>query len=65
MAVVQVDLTSPDLNWNFVFVAIWSAIEYDMAIVCGKTFNRFVPDFHYLLIGTKLVCRPFGQFYLW
>lgn len=35
VAVVQVDLTSPDLNWNFVFVAIWTAIEFDMAIVCA------------------------------
>ena len=62
---MQVDLTSPDLNWNFVFVAIWSAIEYDIAIVCGKISNTFVPPFHYLLIGTQLVCRPFGQFCLW
>ena len=65
MALVQVDLTSPDLNWNFVFVAIWSAIEYDMAIVCGETSKRFVSPFHYLLIGTQLVYRPFGQSYLW
>ena len=65
MALVQVDLTSPDLDWNFVFVAIWSAIEYNMAIVCGKPSNTFVPPFHYLLIGTQLVCRPFDQFYLW
>ncbi|KAM0796944.1 hypothetical protein BDR22DRAFT_811162 [Usnea florida] len=35
VALVQVDLTSPDLDWNFVFVGIWSAIEYNMAIVCA------------------------------
>ena len=57
MALVQVDLTSPDLDWNFVFVAIWSAIEYDMAIVCGKTSNRFFSSFHYFT-NFHTACLP-------
>ena len=65
VALVQIDLTSPDLYWNFTFVGIWTAIEYNMAIVCGKTFNKCVSLFHYLLIRTQLVYRPFGQFCLW
>ncbi|KAL9129396.1 MAG: hypothetical protein Q9175_007303 [Cornicularia normoerica] len=35
VALVQTDLTSPDLDWNLAFVGVWSATEGNMAIVCA------------------------------
>ncbi|MCJ1311312.1 hypothetical protein MMC25_004983 [Agyrium rufum] len=33
--VVNLDLTSPDLTWNFVDTQIWTCIETNVGIICG------------------------------
>lgn len=32
---VRLDLKSPDIDWNFAFVGVWTATEGNMAIVCA------------------------------
>lgn len=34
--VLALDLTSPDLTWNFVEVQIWTCVEVYVGIVCGQ-----------------------------
>lgn len=29
------NLTSPDITWNFVDIAVWSVVEGNTAIICG------------------------------
>lgn len=33
---LQGNLTSPDITWNFVNIALWSVVEGNTAIFCGK-----------------------------
>ncbi|QYS93196.1 Epl1/Sm1 [Trichoderma simmonsii] len=33
---LQGNLTSPDITWNFVDIALWSVLEGNVAIFCGK-----------------------------
>ncbi|KAL8726561.1 MAG: hypothetical protein Q9181_005998 [Wetmoreana brouardii] len=35
VSLVDTDLNSPDLDWNFAFVGVWAATEGNMAIVCA------------------------------
>lgn len=32
---IKGNLTSPDITWNFVDIALWSVLEGNLAIVCG------------------------------
>ncbi|KAF2233444.1 hypothetical protein EV356DRAFT_201211 [Viridothelium virens] len=34
---INVDLKSPDLDYNFAYGGVWTATEADMAVVCGKS----------------------------
>lgn len=36
IALVQVDLHSPDLDWNYSLVGVWTVAETNIAIVCGR-----------------------------
>ena len=45
VALVDVDLHSPDLDWNFAPIGVWTETESNIAIVCGKATS----DCHNLL----------------
>ena len=50
VTVVDVDLNSPDLDWNFAPLIVWTVTESNIAVVCGKEFripyppHLFKPD---------------------
>lgn len=35
--IINLDLASPDITWNFVNVQIWTGLENHVNIVCGKS----------------------------
>ena len=35
--ILNLDLASPDITWNFVNVQIWTGLESHANIVCGKS----------------------------
>ena len=36
---IQLDVTGPDVSWNFVDPGIWTGMELNLAIVSGKLNN--------------------------
>lgn len=52
-ALVSVDLTSPDLTWNFSYVSIWTITESNMAIVSG-CLPSLRPIYSLLLTGSPM-----------
>ena len=37
--VIEVDLTSPDVTWNFAFVGVWTLVESNAAIISGMYYK--------------------------
>lgn len=35
--IMNLDLKSPDITWNFVNVQIWTGVESHIGITCGKS----------------------------
>lgn len=35
--ILSVDLTSPDITWNFIDTIIWTNVEANTAIICGRS----------------------------
>ena len=56
MTLVATDLMSPDLDWNFALVTVWSITESNMAIVCGNTPESY--PFGVMLIDWSTACLP-------
>ena len=57
VALVDVrNVHSPDLDWNFALIGVWTETESNIAIVCGKP-TRDCHNFFWLLIAT-LACLP-------
>lgn len=36
VTLIQVDLHSPDLDWNYSLVGVWTVTETNIAVVCGR-----------------------------
>lgn len=34
--IINLDLASPDITWNFVNTQIWTGVESHVGIVCGE-----------------------------
>lgn len=54
---LSLDLEDPDITWNFVTVGIWSFVEGNTAIVCGKSHNGLKRLVSCVLIISA--CLPF------
>ena len=54
--IVSVDLKSPDLDYNFAYVGIWTATESNIAIVSGTTMKCYL---HTMLeLSHNAACLP-------
>jgi hypothetical protein len=38
------DVEDPDITWNFVDIGLWSVVEANIAMVCGKYQKRSRPS---------------------
>lgn len=63
---LRLDLTNPDITWNFVIVGVWSIVEGNIAIVCGaspsakdKSQDALFHVFGCTNIRDVLACLPF------
>lgn len=62
--VLHINLTDPDIPWNLVQPAVWSIVEGNIAIVCGRLSIYPLPSFSTLCIvadSSLLACLPFLQ----
>ena len=53
--IINLDLHSPDITWNFVNVQIWTGVESHIAITCGKTIVQLCLD---VLLTWYQACLP-------
>jgi hypothetical protein len=52
---LQGNLTSPDITWNFVNIALWSVVEGNTAIFCGMHAPNLDFWVHYRYLLTLLL----------
>jgi hypothetical protein len=50
------DLTHPDITWNFVDMGLWSVLEVNIAMICGKYREGAVMC---ECLPTPIACLPF------